>query len=115
MTTDEITPALRQAEFLVALAAHLCAHPRLGEVHIDGDRLHIVGDEQSAELIPWARSLGVEQLTAMAIDDEDWSCVGFWAEIGPTQVRVWARIDGLPRTATELTVDELEQFRGEPR
>lgn len=110
----EQTPAQRQAGFLTALAEHLRAHPHLPIVntaydHGGGWQLHVISDGL-AGLIRWARSLGAEQLSAMAMIDAAWSAVKTNTQLGPWRVEVFVRVDDFPRDVTAVTVVELEHF-----
>lgn len=109
----EPTPAQRQAEFLTALARHLRAHPHLPEVNISslfgyGWKLQVLAD--AGGLVAWAHSFGGEQLTALPIDDADWSAVHVSTELSGVGVDAYTRVDAFPRDVTALTVADLEHF-----
>lgn len=110
----DLTPAQQQAEFLTALASHLRAHPHLpvANTHAHGRggwQLHIIQDGASG-LIAWARSLGAEELSAMAITDATWSAVKVCTRMGSFQVDTYARVDDFPRDVMTLTLADLEHF-----
>lgn len=110
----EQTPAQRQAEFHAALAEHLRNHPHLPIVNVAYNyvgswQLQVIGEDIPG-LVAWARSLGVEQLSAMAITDRAWSAVRAYSRLGPCRVGVFTGVDGFPRDVTAVTLVELEHF-----
>ena len=95
---DKLTPGLRQAAFLTALAHHLTAHPYLAAVRITGSDLQLAGvklrpDEEGAALLAWADTLTAPTVAVRNI--KDMAYVFVTGSAGPAQITVWTTVPGL--------------------
>jgi hypothetical protein len=106
VTTTETTPALRQAEFLVALATHLTDHPHLHIVFVhENGRLQLTWTSRSAhELVAWAETLHNPRITVRGIKGEAFVYVN--AAMLGHKVQVWDTVPGLYE---ELGMDDVNR------
>lgn len=92
-----LTPALRLAARLRALAAHLTRYPHLAPVNVISDQLQVrwlPDAERSAALLAWAESLTEVTVDARNLKGEAFVHVSGTATAGT--VTVWTTIPNLP-------------------
>lgn len=101
----------QQGSFLVALGVHMCTHG-LAATSVLDMTLPPVGVRvpDAAALTAWARSLGVQRLSAMPITGQGWASVEFATSVAGDAVTVWAPVEGWPPDMVSLTVDDLARF-----
>lgn len=125
--TVETTPAVRQAELLAALAAHLRSHPGLVPAGVNGSGfvygigapdLHLCTSHRGGglgELLAWAGSLGAVGVRLQRFPDQDYQpryhAHLVDSELAGDPVHAWAAVTDLDpldvADGTVIAVDEL--------
>lgn len=90
----DVTPALRQAAFLFALAEHLTRHPHLSEVMVGFGKLQLPYSRRSAAaLLDWADSLTAPTASVQGIEGQ--AFVYVTGSMSSGEVTVWDTVPGL--------------------
>jgi hypothetical protein len=118
----EITPALRQAAHLMALAQHLTRHPDLTPVNVhtragdEAQQLQARSGSTARGLVEWADSLTEPHVSIQRIGTEAFVFVS--GATPTTKVVVWTTVPGLlehlgwksDEEARPVAVEELRTF-----
>lgn len=88
----DVTPALRQAACLFALAEHLTRNPHLSEVIVHLDKLQL-SKRSAAALLDWADSLTAPTASVQGIKGQAFAYVT--GSLPSGVVTVWTTVPGL--------------------
>lgn len=102
--TPDVTPALRQAAQLRALATHLTQNPHLASVNVTADKLQVPYHRgPGAALLAWADTLTNPEVTVTGNDGDAFVYVTGSITVGT--VTVWTVVPGF-LSALDMTDDD---------